>query len=92
MNGARCYARLMDEAAEDLMARLVEIKEEIQAHQAVVQDLAAERRALVLELRNRHGMSDQKIADALGVHRSAIQAIRAGRAGIRQRERKRNQD
>lgn len=92
MNGARCYARLMDEAAEDLMARLVEIKEEIQAHQAVVQDLAAERRALVLELRNRHGMSDQKIADALGVHRSAIQAIRAGRAGIRQRERRRNQD
>lgn len=82
----------MDEAAEDLMARLVEIKEEIQAHQAVVQDLAAERRALVLELRNRHGMSDQKIADALGVHRSAIQAIRAGRAGIRQRERRRNQD
>lgn len=74
------------------MARLVEIKEEIQAHQAVVQDLAAERRALVLELRNRHGMSDQKIADALGVHRSAIQAIRAGRAGIRQRERRRNQD
>lgn len=76
LNGARCYARSMDTAAEDLMGRLKDVHDELESAQKLVADLAAERRVLVLELRDRHGWSDARIAGELGVSRAAVQALR----------------
>jgi len=77
LNGARCYARSMDAAAEDLMGRLKDVHDELESAQKLVADLAAERRALVLELRDLHGWSDARIAGELGVSRAAVQALRS---------------
>ena len=83
MNAARCYARSMDEAAtEDLMARLVDVDAELKEAQGRAQRLAAERRAIILELHSRK-VPDVRMAELLGVNRSAIQSIRAGRAGLK---------
>lgn len=65
--------------AEELVNRLRELGPAITAQQELVQQLAAERRALVLELRNTHRWTDQQIADAIGSTRSAVEAIRARR-------------
>lgn len=66
----------MVEAAEDLMGRLRDVHIELEATQRLVADLAAERRALVLELRDLYGWSDARIAAELGVSRAAVQALR----------------
>jgi hypothetical protein len=71
------------DAAEDLVNRLRELGPAIAAQQEVVQQLAAERRALVLELRDSHRWTDQQIADAIGTTRSAVEAIRARRPAWR---------
>ena len=74
------------DAAEELVNRLRELGPAIAAQQEVVQQLAAERRALVLELRNTHRWTDQQIADAIGSTRSSVEAIRARRPPWRARK------
>ncbi len=64
------------------MARLADVDAELKEAQGRAQCLAAERRAIILELHDRK-VPDTQMAKLLGLNRSAIQSIRVGRAGLK---------
>lgn len=73
-----CYLYLVEGTA-DLVTRLEHVHRSLSEAQGELARLAAERRALVVELHDTHAWTDARIASVLGVTRAAVQLIRSSR-------------